>query len=734
MRRPWDRRRRWLRWGLAITATSLLLGVAGAYSFYPRIGAWAIRSKAISRVEARLGRDISVGDIEVSRGGRAVLKDVRISGPADGDRPLVTIDRITIEYDAWASLRGEMKVESVIVDGVHGAARRTLDGADNFSDVLLRLRGDGRTAKPRTLRSGLRPTTVRVTSGDGELRDDASGVVIAVSSLSATADLNGPLELVLGELTATTTVGPAASLARATITADPADLRSSAALRVEGGRASLWPGMSLTGIAGTLREGQERGVVELDFSGGYGGVEGTLWRADGWVDPMGRAGSINMKADRFTFDRIAGVLEGSVVQDYDQTSIDAELEITVAPGRADIAGQFHLSGLTVSHHMLASKPVRDVELSGPFKATYFRKQRRLELANAALTSRGVEYQVSGFAALPRGISEEGVRREKWHVGGHLVIPPLPCQRMLDGLPREMIPYLDGAELRGTFKTDLAVEIDFADLPATRLDGGVGIRGCKVKEMPEASNAKRLQETFTHYVEVEIDKWMMFDIGPENPEFVPLWDVSPFLIKSLMTTEDGRFYKHKGFIVSEFKSALIKDLEAGYFKYGASSITMQMVKNVMLYREKTLARKLQELFLTWYVEQELDKDRILEIYLNAIEYGPALYGIGPAAKTYFGKHPRDLNPVEAAFFSSILPNPKERYKQYCKGELWNRTRAKIGRILDLMHKRGRITQDEWEISKDMPLVFDRRDAIPERECRKLADEAIENARPTNPRKK
>ena len=67
--------------------------------------------------------------------------------------------------------------------------------------------------------------------------------------------------------------------------------------------------------------------------------------------------------------------------------------------------------------------------------------------------------------------------------------------------------------------------------------------------------------------------------------------------------------------------------------------MQMVKNVLLYREKTLARKLQELFLTWHVENTLDKDRIFEIYLNVIEFGPSLYGIGPAAHHYFGK-PRE----------------------------------------------------------------------------------------------
>ncbi len=235
----------------------------------------------------------------------------------------------------------------------------------------------------------------------------------------------------------------------------------------------------------------------------------------------------------------------------------------------------------------------------------------------------------------------------------------------------------------------------------------------------------------HFVEVGVDDWMTFMVGPENPDFVPIWDVSPFVIKSLMTTEDGRFYKHHGFINSEFKSALIKDLKAGYFRYGASSITMQMVKNVMLYREKTLSRKLQELFLTWYVETQLTKDRILEIYLNAIEFGPGIYGIGAAARHYFGKAARDINPVEAAFFSSILPNPKKRYKQFCSGKLWTATEHKIQRILALMHKRERLSDDEYAVAEATPLVFYHGVDFDERHCYKLVKESLDNARPTDP---
>ena len=85
-------------------------------------------------------------------------------------------------------------------------------------------------------------------------------------------------------------------------------------------------------------------------------------------------------------------------------------------------------------------------------------------------------------------------------------------------------------------------------------------------------------------------------------------------------------------------------------------------------------------------------------------GPGLYGIGPAAKHYFGKKAKDLNPVEAAFFSTILPAPKERYKQYCAGTLTKWTDDKIRRILDIMLKRDRLTQTEYDQAIATPLVF------------------------------
>ena len=184
----------------------------------------------------------------------------------------------------------------------------------------------------------------------------------------------------------------------------------------------------------------------------------------------------------------------------------------------------------------------------------------------------------------------------------------------------------------------------------------------------------------------------------------------------MTTEDNGFFKHHGWVSSEFKSALRRNLQRGGFRLGASSITMQMVKNVLLTKEKTLSRKLQELFLVWYVEQNLTKERILEIYFNAIEFGPRIYGIGAATRHYFGKKPSELTPLEAAFFSSILPNPKRRYMQYCHGAPAAQWDKYIHRIMAKSHERGRLTDEEYGEYATQTLTFDRKEAtFTEKQC-------------------
>lgn len=731
-------RRRWLI-AIGVASGLFVLGALALVALYPRLAAWAIRERVFPRLESRLDRSVSAGRVDATRG-TAVLEDIAIAGSQDaGDTALAHMDRVVIEFDFWASLTGTARVHRVTVEGARIHAVRHADGSDNIGDLLERLgprtQEEQHSARLASVHSmpGLRPDVLVVTGAEFAAHDLATGLVSTATDIDVSLPRQGEIEASLGALEVRTGFGPSARAARIRITADVENPISSARVDVQEGEVSLHRAVSLSNIAGSIYSTDAPGRLRIDLKGSYSGASQELWQAEGWVEPLAGNASVHLGAERFTFDRLDSILRGSAVVDYQDTAIGADVDIDVAAGRTILDGTFELTDVNVYHPLLAAEPVQDIDIKGQIQASFDSATQVLTLDHGEFVVRGVTYQVDGSVSLPGGIEpDSGQRRSDPRVAVHVVIPPIPCQDMLEGLPEAMRPYLDGFELSGRFDTDVTIEIDWRDLDATELSGRVGLFACEVKREPEGEyGLERLLVSFTHTVEVERDQWIEFVIGPENPDFVHLWDVSPHLLNSLMTTEDSRFYDHNGFIIREFRTALIKNLKANYFRYGASSITMQTVKNVLLHREKTLARKLQELFLTWYIETKLDKDRIFEIYINAIEYGPGIYGIGPAARHYFGKHPRDLNPVEAAFFSSILPSPKRRYKQYCEGKLWRWTENKIQRVLALMHKRERLTDAEYEAAVDTPLVFDRTEAPPVRECKRMVKRAIENDRPTNP---
>ena len=110
-----------------------------------------------------------------------------------------------------------------------------------------------------------------------------------------------------------------------------------------------------------------------------------------------------------------------------------------------------------------------------------------------------------------------------------------------------------------------------------------------------------------------------------------------------------------------RNSFVENLEAGRIVRCASTITMQLAKNLFLSPERTFSRKFEEMFITMMLEQNLPKGRLMEIYLNIIEWGDGLYGIGPAARYYFNKSPGELKAVESAFLASIIARPRKHWQ-------------------------------------------------------------------------
>jgi membrane peptidoglycan carboxypeptidase len=190
----------------------------------------------------------------------------------------------------------------------------------------------------------------------------------------------------------------------------------------------------------------------------------------------------------------------------------------------------------------------------------------------------------------------------------------------------------------------------------------------------------------------------FMVGPSNPAYTPLDKISVQFINAVLTSEDGNFFFHNGFNEEAFRRSIIANFKAGRFVRGGSTITMQLVKNVFLTRKKTVARKAEEALLVWLIENNnlYSKERMLEVYLNIIELGPGIYGVGEAAPFYFGKSPSELTLPEGIFLASLLPHPKWfKYSFDTLGNLKPYLADYYRIVSDFMLRRELISQEEHD---------------------------------------
>jgi hypothetical protein len=194
-----------------------------------------------------------------------------------------------------------------------------------------------------------------------------------------------------------------------------------------------------------------------------------------------------------------------------------------------------------------------------------------------------------------------------------------------------------------------------------------------------------------------------DISPASPDFIALRDVPPLFVRTLLLSEDAGFYGHRGIDLRELPAALLTNWSRGGAARGASTITQQLAKNLFLSRDKQLGRKLQELAITFLLESALGKDRILEIYLNIIEWGPNLRGLRPAARTYFDREPRALTPAEMAFLVAIIPGPIKYQSSFAHGAPGPGLRLLIDKLLTKLRSVNAIGEEEYQQALGEPIV-------------------------------
>ncbi|MGM0595758.1 MAG: transglycosylase domain-containing protein [Myxococcota bacterium] len=389
--------------------------------------------------------------------------------------------------------------------------------------------------------------------------------------------------------------------------------------------------------------------------------------------------------------------------------IDSSFKFLFTPKLVSLKGTGSLDKLRIYHKLVSTLPLKFKKLSSKFALSYNRNQDKLQIKN-------LEIEHKFARALAKG-EITNLKSKKPIVTTRIEVPEIHCNRLKESIPAGFIPHLSQFKLSGALHSKIRAKINFADISkkTIELSGNIPIEKCNVLKAPPYFRSSRIKNDFDFEIIEPGGQSIVVEVSQLSDWFTPLDQISKYMVKAVLTTEDSRFWRHRGYIPSEFSSALARNLKAGKFKWGASSITMQIVKNVFLKRRKTIARKLEELFLTSYIEKDISKRRLMEIYLNIVELGPDIYGITKAAMHYFGKNPANLSIREAIFFASILPSPKKRYRYYCQGKLSSFWKRHLKYLLGVMKRRKHITEEEYQQANEEELQFDHFNFLGKNNC-------------------
>lgn len=363
------------------------------------------------------------------------------------------------------------------------------------------------------------------------------------------------------------------------------------------------------------------------------------------------------------------------------------------PVRVDVSVDVEHVG--VEHPRISNVPIDDVSFGLDFRGT-LSNRHEIVVEDAKLRSGELVVQLHG--GLARGPEPADL------IGNAaLDIAHVSCEGLHQAVPKALAPRLADFRFAGDFAFSASVAFDTRTLDDLVLDvRQMGI--CRAVATPEWARRSHFEGEFTHTVYDPEGNPRDETTGPGTGKYTPIDRISPFMQVAVLTSEDGGFFHHHGWSKSAMRRAFIANLKAGRFRQGASTISMQLSKNLFLSRDKTLARKLEELVLTDYLEQTFDKPEMMELYLNIIEFGPDVYGITDAAHYYYGREPEELQLAECMFLASLLPSPVKRSRQRDKKELIGAARSGVDFLIRAAEKTGKIGRLEMEEGLTQPIVF------------------------------
>ncbi len=270
-------------------------------------------------------------------------------------------------------------------------------------------------------------------------------------------------------------------------------------------------------------------------------------------------------------------------------------------------------------------------------------------------------------------------------------------------PPALLGPLQGLQLGGEAFFDILVELDWETPDSSDFHALVDVSGLSVRASPISIGQLRwggsclMRDSWSNRRRIYLDTLT-------NPGFLLFDSLHPSFEGLLKCAEDATFRYHDGFCEYHIRNSIRANMESGEFTRGGSTITMQLARNLFLGREKTFARKIQEVFLTWRLEAYLSKNRMLEIYANIVEMGPDVFGFGEAAQYYFSRDFQDLSTRQVAYLVSILPGPRLYHRFYRNSSVPYYWESYLDRLINISENRGWIDPDSASSARADSIVF------------------------------
>lgn len=430
----------------------------------------------------------------------------------------------------------------------------------------------------------------------------------------------------------------------------------------------------LSDVAGELRL-LPGGALRIT---GKGSAQGGHLDADMrfWPEDLRADGRVTIASLPLTL--LVPILPSVPWYEPEKSRIQAELTIKAeSPARLSLDGYANLRDASLYAERLANTPVQGISLSIAGRGHWLPAERRLEIESGSFAVGKAKADVKGAVELPAD-------HYAFDISANL--PATPCTDAVRSIPSALLGDMAVAQWKGAIAGKLRFQTDSRDLDKTELKVDFTDR-CDFQLVPVMADLSRFAKPFVHSVTEPDGTVFEMETGPGTPNWTPIEAMSPFFVNAVLVHEDPQFFNHHGFSPVNIRNALVRDLRERRYAVGASTISMQLVKNIFLHREKTLARKVQEVLLTWWTERVMEKRDILELYLNVIEYGPGIYGIRNAAQHYWNRLPAELSPGEGVFLATILPNPKKFHSFYDKNAISSGWQSNMRKMLQRLNERG-----------------------------------------------